>query len=145
VWGRWKERPVPHPDDDLELPGKPRRRPSHVRKKRPDSTTKLKRVAGDSPRPRSDISHVVQSPEARQKQWSEVANPAPALPDPVLQRPLPPPAPLPSETPRHEPTVPGWLDDRQRRKRVEDIVGTVGLALMVVAMLVAMWLRMTGP
>jgi hypothetical protein len=41
--------------------------------------------------------------------------------------------------------VPGWLDDRQRRKHVEDIIGTVGLALMVAAMLVAMWLRMTGP
>jgi len=41
--------------------------------------------------------------------------------------------------------VPGWADDRQRRKRIEDIVGTVGLALMVAAMLVAMWLRMTGP
>jgi hypothetical protein len=31
-----------------------------------------------------------------------------------------------------------------RRKRVEDTVGTVVLALMVAAMLVAMWLRMTG-
>jgi hypothetical protein len=41
--------------------------------------------------------------------------------------------------------MPGWLDDRKRRKRVEDIVGTIGLALMVGAMLVAMWLRMTGP
>jgi hypothetical protein len=37
------------------------------------------------------------------------------------------------------------MDDRQRRKRTEDIVGTVALALMVTAMLVAMWLRMTGP
>ncbi|MGB3050938.1 MAG: hypothetical protein WBB42_08055 [Polyangiales bacterium] len=40
--------------------------------------------------------------------------------------------------------MPGSLDDRQRRKRVEDIVGTITLALMVAAMLVAMWLRMTG-
>jgi hypothetical protein len=36
------------------------------------------------------------------------------------------------------------LDDRHQRKRVEDLIGTVGLALMVAAMLVAMWLRMTG-
>ena len=90
------------------------------------------------------MSHVVQSPQARREQWSEVINPAPALPDPLLHRPMPPPAPLPSETSISDPTVPGWLDDRQRRKRVEDIIGTVGLALMVGAMLVAMWLRMTG-
>jgi hypothetical protein len=136
---------VPHPDEDLELPGKPHRRPSHFRKKRRESTTKLVRVAHDSNRPPSDTSHVVQSPHARQKQWSEVINPAPALPDPVLRRPLPPPAPLPSENPGHEPSVPGWMDDRQRRKRMEDIIGTVTLAVMVAAMLVAMWLRMTGP
>ncbi len=136
---------MPHPDEELELPGKPRRRPSHFRKKRRESTTKLVRVARDSNRPEPDISHVVRTPEARQKQWSEVVNRAPALPDPVFQRPIPPPAPLPSETPRNEPTVPGWMDERQRRKRTEDIVGTVALALMVSAMLVAMWLRMTGP
>ncbi len=136
---------MPHPDDDLELPGKPRRRPSHFRQKRRDSTTKLVRVARDSDRPPSDISHVVQSPEARQKQWSEVINRAPALADPVLQRPIPPPAPLPSESPTNELTVPGWMDDRKRRKRMEDIIGTLALAVMVAAMLVAMWLRMTGP
>jgi hypothetical protein len=56
---------------------------------------------------------------------------------------MPPPAPLPSETPGRRPT--GWLEDRHRRKRVEDIVGTVGLTIMVGAMLAAMWLRMTGP
>ena len=136
---------MPHPDEDLELPGKPRRRPSHFRKKRRESTTKLVRVARESDRPPSDISHVVRSPDARQKQWSEVINPAPTLPDPALQRPIPPPAPLPSEAAPNEPTVPGWMDDRQRRKRMEDIVGTVALAVMVGAMLVAMWLRMTGP
>jgi len=91
------------------------------------------------------VSHVVQSPRARQEQWSEVINPAPVLPDPLLQRPMPPPAPLPSETSRHDPMIPGWAEDRQRRKRAEDIIGTVGLALMVAAMLTAMWLRMTGP
>jgi len=47
--------------------------------------------------------------------------------------------------PHHDLTVPGWLDDRQRRKRVENIIGTVGLALMVAAMLAVMWLQMTGP
>ncbi len=72
-------------------------------------------------------------------------NPAPTLADPVLQRPIPPPAPLPSETQHGEPTVTGWIEDRQRRKRTEDIVGTIALALMVTAMLIAMWLRMTGP
>ncbi len=139
---------MPHPDNDLELagkPGKPERRPSHFRKKRRESTTKLVRVARDSNRPGPDISHVVRSPEARQKQWSEVANRAPSLPDPTLQRPIPPPAPLPSETSSDAPNGPGWMDDRQRRKRTEDIIGTVALALMVSAMLVAMWMRMTGP
>jgi hypothetical protein len=41
--------------------------------------------------------------------------------------------------------IPGWLDDRKRRKRIEDLIGTIGLTLMVGAMLIAMWLRMTGP
>jgi len=136
---------VPHPDEDLELPGKPRRRPSHFRKKRRDSTTKLVRVTRDSDRPPTDISHVVRSPEARQEHRSEVINRTPALPDPILQRPIPPPAPLPAETLANEPTAPGWVDDRKRRKRMEDIIGTVALAAMVTAMLVAMWLRMTGP
>jgi len=58
---------------------------------------------------------------------------------------MPPPAPLPSETSSNDPMIPGWLDDRQRRKRIEDIIGTIGLTLMVGAMLIAMWLRMTGP
>jgi hypothetical protein len=43
------------------------------------------------------------------------------------------------------PTTPGWLDEQARRKRTEDIIGTIGLALMVAAMLAAMWLRMTSP
>ena len=72
-------------------------------------------------------------------------NTAPTLPDPLLHRPIPPPAPLPSEASSPEPTVSGWLDDRQRRKRVEDIVGTVVLAIMVAGMLAAMWLRMISP
>lgn len=143
--GAVEGKPVPHPDEDLELPGKPRRRPSHFRRKRRESTTKALRVGRDSDRPPSDISHVVRTPEARQKQWSEVINRAPALPDPVLQRPIPPPAPLPSESMENAPTTAGWMDDRKRRKRMEDIVGTVTLALMVGAMLIAMWLRMTGP
>lgn len=145
MWGRSKEQSVPHPDDDLQLPGTPRRRPSHFRKKRRDSTTKLVRVATERSRSGPDISHVVRSPEARQKQWSDVLNPAPALPEPLLQRPIPPPAPLPSETLLDEPSSPGWTDERARRKRREDLVGTIALALMVAAMLAAMWLRMTSP
>lgn len=145
MWGRSKEQSVPHPDDDLQLPGTPRRRPSHFRKKRRDSTTKLVRVATERGRSAPDVSHVVRSPEARQKQWSDVLNPAPALPEPLLQRPIPPPAPLPSETLQDEPSSPGWTDDRARKKRTEDLVGTIALALMVAAMLAAMWLRMTSP
>ena len=58
---------------------------------------------------------------------------------------MPPPAPLPSEAAGIDPSVPSWLDDRHRRKRVEDVIGTVGLAILVAAMLTAMWLQMTGP
>jgi hypothetical protein len=134
-------KPVPHPDEDLDLPGKPRRRPSHFRKKRRETTTKVVRVLRET----SGLdSRVVPSPRPRHKQWSDVSNPAPALPDPLLHRPLPPPAPLPSEASNVDSTVPGWFGDRQRRKRMEDLIGTVGLALMVGAMLIAMWLRMTG-
>ena len=136
---------MPHPDEEPDLPRKPQRRPSHFRKKRRDTTTKVVRVQGERTPGNSDVSHVVRSPGTRQEQWSGVINPAPSLPDPLLQRPMPPPAPLPSETSLDDPTVPGWLEDRQRRKRVEDIVGTVALSLMVAAMLAAMWLRMTGP
>ena len=139
---------VPHPDEDLELPGKPgkvARRPSHFRKKRPDTTTQVVRVLHERSRTDGDVSHVVQGPRARQEQWSEVINRAPTLPEPLLHRPMPPPAPLPSEMSSTDPASPGWLDDRHRRKRVEDVIGTIGLTLMVGAMLAAMWLRMTGP
>jgi len=135
---------VPHPDEDLELSGHPGRRPSHFRKKRPDTTTKLIRVSG-STHPEPDISHVVRASEASHKDWSELVNTAPSLPDPHLQRPIPPPAPLPSEAAEEDPPLTGWVDDRARRKRTEDIIGTLGLALMVAAMLAAMWLRMTSP
>lgn len=143
------DEPVPHPEDKPELPGKPRRRPSHFRKKRGETTTKVVRVLRTPAPDRGDFAdveqgHVVRRPQPRQEQWSEVINPAPTLPDPILRRPIPPPAPLPSEALVHESSVPVWHDDRQRRKRVEDIVGTVALALMVAAMLAAMWLRMTG-
>lgn len=87
----------------------------------------------------------MQGAAVHQEQWSEVINRAPALPDPLLHRPMPPPAPLPSESLSRPPSAPGWLEDRHRRKRLEDIVGTVGLAVMVAAMLAAMWLRMTAP
>jgi len=145
-----KLRPVPHPDDKPELPGKTRRRPSHFRKKRKDTTTKVVRVLRDPAADRRgapgvERSHVVPRPRSRQEQWNEVINPAPALPDPSLRRPIPPPAPLPAEAAVQEPSMLGSRDDASRRKRIEDIVGTVALALMVAAMLVAMWLRMTGP
>lgn len=136
---------MPHPDEDPELPGKPRRRPSHFRKKRLDTTTKVVRVLREPSAGPSDPSPVVQSRRSRQEQWRDVINPAPTLPDPLLRRPLPPPAPLPSE--KSSPpdlTNLGWLEDRHQRKRVEDLIGTIGLALMVAAMLVAMWRRMTG-
>ena len=136
---------MPHPDDDLELPGTPRRRPSHFRKKRRDSTTKLVRVAREQSVSGPDVSHVVRTPEARHKEWSDVLNPAPSLPEPLLRRPIPPPAPLPSEVALDEPSETSWSEDRARRKRMEDIIGTVSLALMVAAMLAAMWLRMTAP
>lgn len=135
---------MPHPDEDPEAPGKPRRRPSHFRKKRRDTTTKAVRVLREPDDSETSGSRVVHDPPSRHKQWSDVINPAPALPEPLLQRPLPPPAPLPAEASKIDPTIPGWFDDRRRRKRTEDIIGTVGLALMVGAMLVAMWLRMTG-
>ena len=137
---------MPDPDKDPKLPGEPKkgRRPSHFRKKRRETTTKVVRVSRASSSEAADVSHVVRSHRARQEQWSEVINHAPTLPEPLLQRPMPPPAPLPSETSANDPTVPGSLDDRKRRKRVEDIIGTIGLTLMVGAMLVAMWLRMIG-
>ena len=135
---------MPRPDEDLELPRNPERRPSHFRKKRPDNTTKLIRVS-DTLRPEPDVSHVVRTADSRDHDWSEVVNTAPALPDPSLQRPIPPPAPLPSEAGHEGLPTPGWVEERARRKRAEDIIGTVGLALMVAAMLAAMWLRMTTP
>ncbi|MDH4282855.1 MAG: hypothetical protein OEV36_09410 [Myxococcales bacterium] len=136
---------MPHPDEDPELPAKTRRRPSHFRKKRKDTTTKLVRVARVRESEQLDDNHVVHSRRVRHVPWSEVVNPAPALPDPLLYRPMPPPAPLPSETSADDPTVPSWLGNRERRKRVEDVVGTLVLAILVGAMLAAMWLTMTKP
>ena len=134
-----------HPDEDPDIPGKPRRRPSHFRKKQRDTTRGIARVVVDRPASEIDVSHVVSRPRPRQEQWSDVTNPAPALPDPVLHRAVPPPAPLPSDNGAPKPPLPTWIDDRQRRKKVEDIVGTVALAIMVAAMVTAMWLRMIGP
>lgn len=144
-----RTKPVPHPDDNPDFPGTSRRRPSHFRKKRKQTTTKVVRVLRNPASEHRgasglDRSHVVPKPRVRQKQWNEVVNPAPALPDPSLHRPIPPPAPLPSEAVTHASQLSRALDDPSRRKRVEDIVGTVVLALLVAAMLVAMWLRMTG-
>lgn len=136
---------MPHPDEDPDSLGKTRRRPSHFRKKaRRNASTVV--VRGSTERTGANESgRVVRGVGSRHEQWSDVTNPAPALPEPLLQRPMPPPAPLPSESAAHDAMSPGWLEDRHRRKRAEDIIGTVGLAILVAAMLAAMWLQMTGP
>jgi hypothetical protein len=87
----------------------------------------------------------VQGERTRHEDWSEVINQAPSLPEPLLQRPMPPPAPLPAQSAGYGTKPHSWLDDRHRRKRVEDIIGIVGLAILVMAMLVAMWLQMRQP
>lgn len=136
---------MPHPDEDPDSLGTPRRRPSHFRKKaRGSASSSIERDSARRTGGEKTV-RVVRSPRARHEQWSDVTNPAPALPEPLLQRPMPPPAPLPSESVAQDATSPGWLEDRHKRKRVEDIIGTVGLAILVAAMLTAMWLQMTGP
>lgn len=120
--GGRKRSPVSHPDDSPDPTGTTRRRPSHFRKKTRNRA--ITRMVG----PRSDV-----------------INQAPSLPEPTLQRPMPPPAPLPSESAGYSAEATGWLDDRNRRKRVEDVIGIVGLAILVAAMLVAMWLQMRQP
>jgi hypothetical protein len=136
---------VSYPVEDPDPLETTRRRPSHFRtKKRGERTTKLvKPSKREVQAQRAD--RVVQRRPTRQEHWSEVINQAPALPDPLLQRPMPPPAPLPSERAGYEASTPAWLDDRHRRKRVEDLLGAVGLAILVAAMLVAMWLQMRQP
>ncbi|MEM7137808.1 MAG: hypothetical protein AAF500_14585 [Myxococcota bacterium] len=74
-----------------------------------------------------------------------MANEPPALPDPPLRRAAPPPAPLPSE-PIDDDSYPPPVDEHQhRRRQIEEAVGIIGLGVLVTAMVVAMWLRMTGP
>ena len=137
-------KPVPHPDEDSELPAKTSRRPSHIRKKRRDTTTKVVRILRERSSLESDTGHAERDATARGEERHDAINAPPAFPDPVLHRPLPPPAPLPSETLGSEPKAPDWPGDNQRRKRMEDIIGTLSLAIMVAAMIIAMWLRMTG-
>lgn len=135
-----------HPDEDPYPLGTSRRRPSHFRRKKPrDATTSVVRVRPEAERSSPPTGRVVQRHGTRHEDWSDVINQAPALPDPVLRRPIPPPAPLPSESPGHDSLVPGWVDDRHHRKGMEDIIGTVGLAILVAAMLTAMWLQMRIP
>lgn len=131
---------VPHPENDSDSAKKKRRRPSHIRKRRKDSTTRVVRV-------QRDTGHASDGgrDEAMQKElWKRVANDPPPLPDPPLHRRIPPPAPLPSEPSADESRPPAWTGDKPRLRRVEEAVGIVGLAVLVIAMMVAMWLRMTG-
>lgn len=125
---------VPHPDDDAKALTK-ERRATHRRRKRPDTTTKVIRVRRDA------------HPDDRPVDpdlWPRLANDPPALPDPPLRRNAPPPAPLPSE-PLDDDSYPPPLDEHQQnRRRIEEALGVIGLAVLVTAMVIAMWLRMTG-
>lgn len=121
---------VPHPENDSDASKGKRRRPSHFRKRRRDNTTKILRVRSDESKPK--------------ELWAGIANDPPGLPDPPLHRRIPPPAPLPAQPPAEESLPPAWNDDQQRLRRIEEAVGIVGLAILVTAMVVAMWLRMTG-
>lgn len=125
---------VPHPDDDADALKK-ERRATHRRRKRRDATTKVVRVRRD---PNDENAPI--EPDL----WPRLANDAPALPDPPLRRVAPPPAPLPSE-PIDDDSYPPPVDEaQQQRRRIEEAVGIIGLAILVTAMVVAMWLRMTG-
>jgi hypothetical protein len=121
---------VPHPENDSDASKGKRRRPSHFRKRRKDNTTKVLRIGTDESKPK--------------ELWAGIANDPPALPDPPLHRRIPPPAPLPAEPTADESLPPAWNEDQQRLRRIEEAVGIVGLAILVTAMVVAMWLRMTG-
>jgi hypothetical protein len=131
---------VPHPENDSDAPQKKRRRPSHIRKRRKDSTTKVLRVR----RGTDDDSDRGGDESMQGELWARVANDAPPLPDPPLHRRIPPPAPLPAEPLADDSLPRAWNEDRPRLRRIEEAVGIVGLAVLVAAMLVAMWLRMTG-
>ncbi len=131
---------VPHPENDSDSTKSKERRPSHIRKSRKDSTTKVLRVRRHPDDPIDDG----RDEGAQKELWKRVANDPPALPDPPLHRRIPPPAPLPSESQVSEPLPATWSDDKPKLRRVEEAVGIVGLAVLVAAMLVAMWLRMTG-
>jgi len=131
---------VPHPENDSDASKGKRRRPSHFRKRRKDNTTKVLRVRRDM-----DNAPDGGSEEDKPKGlWAGIANDPPSLPDPPLRRRIPPPAPLPAEPTPDESLPPAWNEDQQRLRRIEEAVGIVGLAILVTAMVVAMWLRMTG-
>ena len=131
---------VPRPNkSDSDPPSKERRRPSHLRRRHPDNTTRVVRVKRD---PIEPTSRANDNPNS--EAWAGLVNDPPTLPDPPLHREPPPPAPLPSEPPENGSIPPAWDTDRQRMRRLEETVGIVGLAILVGAMLVAMWLRMTS-
>ncbi len=130
---------VPHPENDSDASKDKRRRPSHFRKRRTDTTTKVVRVRQDDPAPDGGGDE-----STTRELWAGVANDPPRLPDPPLRRRIPPPAPLPSEPLEDDSLPPAWSDNQQRLRRIEETVGIVGLAILVTAMVVAMWIRMTG-
>lgn len=133
---------MPHPENDSDTPKTKRRRPSHFRKRRKDNTTKVLRVQqGSNDSPRDPRAEAEAKPDVR---WADVANDPPSLPDPPLHRRVPPPAPLPAEQPTDETLPSVGTEEQQRLRRIEETVGVVGLAILVAAMVVAMWLRMTG-
>lgn len=128
---------MPHPENEPDAKKK-RRRASHIRKRRKDSSTELVRV------PRSTEPVGAEAAGRAPGAWSALANEPPDLPDPPLHRPAPPPAPLPTEPTDDDSLPPTWTDDQQRLRRLEETLGIIGLAILVAAMIMAMWLRMTG-
>lgn len=131
---------MPHPENDSDASKKKRRRSSHIRKRRKDSTTKVLRVRRDT----NDASDGGGDETMQRELWARVANDPPALPDPPLHRRIPPPAPLPSDPLGDELLPPRSNEDQPRLRRIEEAVGILGLAVLVTAMLVAMWVRMAG-
>ena len=134
---------LPRPENELEPLEHAQRSPSHFRKKRSDETTKLIRL-----RPAPE--RLTEEPERsyvgklRANRTSVEANPPPSMPTLELHRPLPPPAPLPVEGTGPEPPrlSPTWTEQQARRKRVEEVVGVVTLAVLVLTMLTVLWMRM---
>lgn len=134
---------MPRPENEPEPLEHASPRPSHFRKRRSDDTTKLIRL-----RPAPE--RITEEPErsyvgkVRTNRPSMEANPPPSMPTLELHRPLPPPAPLPVEGRGQEPPrlSPTWTEQQERRKRIEEVVGVVTLAVLVLTMLTVLWMRM---